>query len=81
MPKQFTPTTETMNRLNVQFQQQNLGEESPETENCAELRASCRELAQKIVERTPPSVEQSTALMKLNEVMFWANAAVARHRS
>jgi hypothetical protein len=37
------------------------------------------EAADKIVEVTgPPSREQSTAITKLEEAMFWANAAIAR---
>lgn len=35
--------------------------------------------ADKIVELTgPPTREQSTAITKLEEAMFWANAAIAR---
>lgn len=35
--------------------------------------------ADKIVEVTgPPTREQSTAITKLEEAMFWANAAIAR---
>ena len=35
--------------------------------------------ADEIVELTgPPSREQSTAITKLEEAMFWANAAIAR---
>ena len=37
------------------------------------------EAADKIVEVTgPPTREQSTAITKLEEAMFWANAAIAR---
>jgi len=32
-----------------------------------------------ICAETPPSREQSLALTKLEEVVFWANAAIARH--
>lgn len=43
------------------------------------VRATLAEAADKIIELTgPPSREQSTAITKLEEAMFWANAAVAR---
>lgn len=42
------------------------------------VRAACRELASYLIEVTPGSREQSLAITKLEEVMFWANAAVAR---
>lgn len=32
-----------------------------------------------ILKMTPPCREQSLALTKLEEVMFWANAAIARY--
>lgn len=44
-----------------------------------EIRDVCFTAADKIVELTGPmSREQSTAVTKLEEAMFWANAAVAR---
>jgi hypothetical protein len=43
------------------------------------IRDACFEAADKIVQQTgPPSREQSTAITKLEEAMFWANAAIAR---
>lgn len=42
------------------------------------IRESGRELAQLVITRTPPGREQSLALTKIEEAMFWANAAVAR---
>ena len=32
-----------------------------------------------IAENTPPSREQSLAITKLEEVVMWANSAIARH--
>lgn len=32
-----------------------------------------------VMHHTPPSREQSLALTKLEEAMFWANAAIARN--
>lgn len=44
-----------------------------------DLRADCHELAKKIVAVVPPGREQATALTKLEEVMMWANAGIARN--
>lgn len=44
----------------------------------ASVRVACHELAVKLAESVPPSRELSTALTKLEEVMFWGNAALAR---
>lgn len=43
-----------------------------------DIRASCRELAGIIDERCPDGREKSAAMTKLEETMFWANAAIAR---
>ena len=43
------------------------------------LREKAKELAFLIAQTTRPSVEQSVALERLEESIFWANAAVARH--
>lgn len=43
------------------------------------LRNSAKELAYEIVHYTPHSREQSLALTKLEEAIFWANAAIARN--
>lgn len=43
------------------------------------VRDACRKAAEEIVEATgAPSREQSTAITKLEEAMFHANAAIAR---
>jgi hypothetical protein len=42
------------------------------------VRSKAKELAELIVEMCPDSREQATALTKLEEVVFWANAAIAR---
>lgn len=42
------------------------------------LRKAVLTLATEIVTLTPPSREQSIALTKLDEVMFFANASIAR---
>jgi hypothetical protein len=43
------------------------------------IRDEAKELAVTIVKLTPPSREQSVALTKLEEAVFWANAAIARN--
>lgn len=43
------------------------------------IRGKILETAERIVELTPYSREQSTALTKLDEAMFFANAAIARN--
>lgn len=42
------------------------------------MRAVAKILAEDIVNNTPESREQSLALTALDEVVFWANAAIAR---
>jgi hypothetical protein len=44
-----------------------------------ELRTIAKSFAMHIVAGTPESREQSLALTKLEEAVFWANAAIARH--
>jgi hypothetical protein len=43
------------------------------------IRNEAKELAMLIAEETPVSREQSLALTKPEEVVFWANAAIARN--
>ncbi len=42
------------------------------------IREHCRELASFINEKVPEGREKSLAITHLEEVMFWANAAIAR---
>jgi hypothetical protein len=44
------------------------------------IREECRGLANFIVSKVDPSRERSLALTKLEEVMFWANAGIARNQ-
>jgi hypothetical protein len=43
------------------------------------LRDQAKALAEQIVALTPPSREQSLAITKLEEAIFWANAGIARN--
>ena len=45
------------------------------------IRSETGDLAQLIIDNTPASREQSLALTKLEEAMFWANAAIARRET
>ncbi|MFG3715791.1 hypothetical protein [Micromonospora sp. NPDC047730] len=45
------------------------------------VRQACRQLADDLNARLPEGREKSTAITKLEEVMFWANAALARAES
>lgn len=47
-------------------------------EKYEEIRKHARQLATLIVMLTPESREQSVSLTKLDEVVMWANAAIAR---
>ncbi|WP_327671810.1 MULTISPECIES: hypothetical protein [unclassified Streptomyces] len=42
------------------------------------IRQTCRRLADDLNERLPDGREKALAITKLEEVMFWANAAIAR---
>ena len=45
------------------------------------LRTEAKVLAEMIVMHTPESWEQSIAFTKLDEVVMWANAAIARNEA
>jgi len=45
-----------------------------------QMRAACKALALYIAEALPPGREQSTAITKVEEAMFWANAGLARKK-
>lgn len=48
-------------------------------ERYGEIRSTAKAFATLIADRTPPSREQALALTKLDEVVMWANAAIARN--
>lgn len=45
------------------------------------VRQQCRRLADSLNEALPDGREKSVVMTKLEEVMFWANAAIARDRT
>jgi hypothetical protein len=48
-------------------------------EKYQKIRDTGKELAKLIVELCPESREQSSAITRIQEAIFWANAAIARH--
>lgn len=44
------------------------------------VRQHCRRLADELNERLPDGREKSVVMTKLEETMFWANAALARNQ-
>jgi hypothetical protein len=50
-----------------------------DSERYEAIRAKCKECAYLIKDLCPSSREQAVAITKLEEAMFWANAAVARN--
>lgn len=46
----------------------------------ASVRVHCADLAHFIDENVPDGREKALAITKLEEVMFWANAAIARNK-
>lgn len=43
------------------------------------VRAACKELAHVLDGKVPPGREKALVLTHLEQVMFWANAAITRH--
>ena len=50
-----------------------------QAERYQEIRDSARELAELIEGECPESREKSLAVTNLEQAVFWANAAIARH--
>ena len=48
-------------------------------EKYEKVRAKARELAELVTELTPVTREQSLAITKIEEAVFWANASIARY--
>ena len=48
-------------------------------EKYTRLRVEAKELAILLTEMCPPSRERSLAMTKLEEMVFWANASIARN--
>lgn len=50
-----------------------------QAERYGEIRSQIKSLAEFLEEQCPPSRELSVAMTNLEQVMFWANAAIARN--
>ena len=78
MPTEITAETSSLlEKLENQFTYHMAEGEQPL--KYAAVRGQCLELAQLIVALCPDSSERDIAVERLNEVMFWANGAIARH--
>ena len=73
----YTITNETAEKLNNNFSYHS--PVSGQNERYEAIRAFAKEFAEYVVVNTPQSREQSVALTKLEEVVFWANASIARN--
>ncbi len=73
----YQPDENTTNRINNNFTHHS--PKGTQTLRYESVRSMTRTLASALVTQCPPSRELSVALTKLEEVMFWANAAIARN--
>lgn len=73
----YTPTPEQLKRNKNNFTYHAPKDTQPE--RYERLRKAARDLDHLILTNTPPSREQSLAQTKLEEAIFWANAAIARN--
>jgi hypothetical protein len=74
---QYRPTAEDLQRLGNNFDHHS--PKGQQGERYTEIRSRCKQLAHFLHFECPPSRERSVALTKLEEVMFWANASIARN--
>lgn len=65
-------------RITSDFAVHHVPPTSPGAQKQAMIRERLMTIAYLISEVVPPGREQSTALTKLEEAMFWANAGIAR---
>lgn len=68
--------TDLHDRINRDFTY--LGPRGDQTERAEQVRRWAREFAHAIVDWTTPGREQENALAKLEEVVYWTTAAIAR---
>lgn len=73
----YEANEETKNRLNNNFTYH--APHGDQAERYGILRGKAMGLAYELVTFCPQSRELSVALTKLEEVMFWANASIARN--
>lgn len=73
-----TPQQKLVLRIENDFAVHHCPPTSPATDKMATVREHLRQAALVVAELVPPGREQSVAITKLEEVMFWANAGIAR---
>lgn len=76
---QYEPDPKTLERVKNDFVFHPVNELRDQARRYGHMRERCLELAMYILENTPASREQSLALTNLEQVMFWANGAIARN--
>ena len=74
----YVPTTRVVEQIDRVFNYHPPRADLDQVERYKAIRAHAREFAWMIVQLTPVSREQSTALTKLEETVMFANAAIAR---
>lgn len=77
----YEPSNDFKQELVVRFTYHPPKAGSDQVERYATMRERALGLAGLIVENTPASREQSLALMRLDEAVMWANAAIARREA
>jgi len=73
----YTPQEDLKNRIERDFSYHAPKDDQPQ--RYTKLREQAKALALLIAEATPPSREQSLALMHLENAIFYANASIARN--
>ncbi len=79
MSPKYTPTPKQVEQIQNNFTYH--PPKGDQLERYPMIRAAGEKFAELIVTATPPSREQSLALTKLEEVVMWANAAIARNET
>lgn len=79
MGPNYELTEQRKKELKNRFTYHKPKEGSDQAERYEKIRRLAKEYATELVTTTPLSREQSLAITHLEEVVFWANAAIARN--
>ncbi len=77
--KVYTPRPEDVKRVDNDFVYHKPIDGLGQAERYEQIREHGRLLARQLLSLCPPSRELSVALTNLDQVVFWANAAIARN--
>ena len=77
MATEYEITKEDQERLDNNFTYH--APQGDQVERYSIIREEAKDFARTIMRLSPPSRERSLALTKLEEVMMWANAGIARN--